>query len=70
MRTAFGKKIRIQMIEKDVTGAGIARSAGVDRTAIYKTIQGKIKSYRLRKAIAHALDIDVTNLWPKDARNK
>jgi lambda repressor-like predicted transcriptional regulator len=64
------KRIRIEMIKKDITGAEIARRVGVDRTAIYKCMDGLIKSYRLRKAIADALGVRVEELWPENNRKK
>ena len=62
------KKIRMRMIAKGITGAEIARTVGVDRTAIYKTIKGKIKSFRLRKAITDALDLQIDKLWTETKR--
>jgi|GEM_PF-3525401 len=61
------KRIRIEMIKKDITGAEIARNAGVHRTAIYKVIDGSSKSGSLRKAIADALGMGVEELWEKDS---
>jgi len=60
------KYIRIEMIKKDVKGAEIARRIGVNRSAISKTIDGKIKSYRLRKAIAEALGVPYEELWGEE----
>ena len=39
---------------------------GVDRTAIYKVIDGISKSHRLRKAIADALGVAYEELWKED----
>ncbi len=64
------KKIRMKMILNDVSGAEIARNLGVDRSAVSKTIKGKIKSYRLRKAIADAIGCKVTELWPDDINSE
>lgn len=69
METELSKKIRIEMILKNVTGSKIARGIGVDRSAINKTIRGKITSNRLRKAIADAIGCNVMELWP-DAKKK
>jgi len=70
MRTIpLDRKIRAKMINKGLTGAAIARKVGVDRTAISKTVHGKIKSFRLRKAIAEAIGVKVTDLWP-EVKNK
>jgi transcriptional regulator with XRE-family HTH domain len=65
MKIELNKKIKMKMIAKDVTGAEIARKMGVDRSSINKTIKGKIKSLRLRKAIAEALSVRVEKLWPE-----
>lgn len=61
-------KIKIRLLEKGITGAEIARRVGVTRVAIYLTISGEIKSYRLRRAIANALGMTVSELWPSNNR--
>lgn len=53
------------MIEKEVTGADIARRAGVDRSSIHHVITGKTKSPRLRQFIADVLGVRVADLWPE-----
>jgi lambda repressor-like predicted transcriptional regulator len=65
-----GTKIRIRMLEKGVSGADIARTMHVDRTAVYHVIAGRSKSPRLRKAIARALGVRVPNLWPNSGNGK
>ena len=55
----------MRMIAKDVTGAAIARKLSVDRSAINKAIKGEIKSFRLRKAIAEAIGMNISDLWPE-----
>lgn len=59
------KKIKIVMIEKEITGAEIARRAGVDRSSIHHVITGKCRSERLRQVIAEALGVTVDELWPE-----
>jgi lambda repressor-like predicted transcriptional regulator len=61
-------KIKIRLLEKGITGAEIARRVGVTRVAIYLTISGEVKSQRLRKAIADALGVPVSELWPNNNR--
>lgn len=61
------KKIKILMVEKEVSGAEIARSLGFTRTAVYHVIAGKRKSPRIRTAIASALDVPVEDLWPGES---
>ncbi len=58
-------RIKIEMIKKGVKGAEIARRAGVTRVAIYHVIEGRVRSPRLRQAIASALGMSVEKLWPK-----
>ncbi len=70
MKSETEKKIRKAMIDKDVTGAEIARRVGVCRSAIQKTITGDVKAHRLRKAIAKAIGIRLTDLWPDSKVNK
>ncbi|HEY3309879.1 MAG TPA: helix-turn-helix transcriptional regulator [Desulfuromonadaceae bacterium] len=62
MNTA--KKIKMLLIEKEIPGAEIARSIGVDRTAVYHVISGKSKSPRIRKAIAATFNLPIEDLWP------
>jgi transcriptional regulator with XRE-family HTH domain len=59
----FTKRIKIKMIEKDVSGADIARKVGVHRSAINHVINGKNRSPRLRQAIADALGEKYDTLW-------
>jgi len=56
------------MLEKEVSGASIARKAEVDRSAVAHVIAGRVKSPRLRKAIADALGTQVDDLWPLDSK--
>jgi len=70
MSTRLDKKIKIKMIEMDVTGAEIARKIDVHRSAINNTIRGRLRSRRLRKAIASALRLKVEDLWPEAKNNK
>jgi lambda repressor-like predicted transcriptional regulator len=65
-----GTKIRIRMLEKGVSGADIARTMHVDRTAVYHVIAGRSKSPKLRKAIARALGVRVSDLWPNNGNGK
>ncbi len=57
------REIKALLVLKGISGAEIARGIGVHRTAIYHTIEGKIKSYRIRKAIADALEVEYEELW-------
>ena len=59
-------KIKIKLLEAGISGAEIARRANVDRTAIYHVIAGRSRSVRLRRAIAKALGMNVSELWPNN----
>jgi lambda repressor-like predicted transcriptional regulator len=63
-------KIKIEMLKKGITGADIARRAGVTRVAIYHVIEGRVKSTRLRKAIADALGMKIKQIWPENNKRK
>jgi hypothetical protein len=66
METCLEKRIRKKMIDAEIKGANIARGIGVHRSAINKAIKGNLKSFRLRKAIADALQVKVADLWPPE----
>ena len=70
MKPSVRKKIRIAMIEKELTGSEIARRIGVHRTSINRIINGKRKSLRIRKALANALDLKEADLWPEETESK
>ena len=79
MRTPEGKKreieIKILMLRCGITGADIARKVGpaswgagvtrhhVSKEAIGMTISGRLKSKRLRTAIAEAVGVPYDQLW-------
>ena len=56
-------KIKVEMLKKRLSGADIARKAGVDRSAIYHVISGRSKSKKLRQAIADALGMSYNEVW-------
>ena len=66
MNTA--KKIKILMVEKNISGAGIARMADVDRTAVYHVMSGRSKSHNLRQLIAREVGVPIEDLWPGESR--
>lgn len=59
------QQIKILMLLKGISGAEIARRAGVHRTMVYHVIEGRSKSHRIRKAIAEALKVGYKELWDK-----
>ncbi|MBI3584239.1 MAG: helix-turn-helix domain-containing protein [Nitrospinae bacterium] len=68
MLITIDKKIRIEMVKKGIKGAAIARRIGVCRSAINKTITGRIKSHKLRKAIADEIGLPIAELWPEEGK--
>ena len=61
--TEKAMKIKVEMLKKRLSGAEIARKAGVDRSAVYHVIAGRSTSKRLRQAIADALDMPYDEVW-------
>ncbi len=60
--------IKALLVLKGIKGAEIARRCGVDRTAIYKVVEGVSKSKRLRRAIAEALEVPYESLWEDEIK--
>jgi lambda repressor-like predicted transcriptional regulator len=58
------RNIRAEMVRVGVTNAQIARSAQVVPNYVYFVISGKRKGYRIRRAIAEAVNQPVEQLWP------
>ncbi|HVN97526.1 MAG TPA: helix-turn-helix transcriptional regulator [Syntrophorhabdaceae bacterium] len=58
------KKIQKLMIDKDVSGAMIARRIGCTRQNIYHVIRGRHATPNIRQAIAEALGVPISDLWP------
>ncbi len=56
--------IRIALLKRKETQAGIARLCNVSKTAVYRTIQGKTTSHRIRSAISERTGMDVKAIWP------
>ena len=61
--TEKAMKIKVEMLKKRISGADIAKKAGVDRSAIYHVIAGRSKSKKLRQAIAEALEMSYKEVW-------
>lgn len=62
--------IKALLIIKGISGAEIARRAGVTRAAVYHVIEGRSKSPRLRKLIADVLGLSVEEIWPESYTGK
>ena len=60
-------KIKVEMLKKRLSGADIARKAGVDPSAVYHVVSGRSKSKKLRQAIADALETSYEDIWGEDA---
>jgi hypothetical protein len=54
------------MIDKPISGATIARTINVNPSMVWNTIAGRRTTFRVRKAIAEALGVDVAELWPPE----
>lgn len=57
-------EIRIALLRRKVTQALIAIEQNVSKAAVYRTIEGKTKSHRLRLAVAEKAGLDVKEIWP------
>jgi transcriptional regulator with XRE-family HTH domain len=58
--------IRSLLILQGIEIADIAADVGVTPTMVGNTIAGKRKSIRVRKAVAEALGVPITDLWPEE----
>jgi lambda repressor-like predicted transcriptional regulator len=56
--------IRAAMVRAGVTNAQIARDEKVSTEYVYYVLSQKRTGYRIRLAIAHAVDVPVEDLWP------
>lgn len=64
--TETKKTIKKLMIDKDVKGAEIARTVGCTRQNVYHVIKGRQATPKIRQAIAEALGVRVSDLWPDE----
>lgn len=64
--TKTKKTIKKLMIDKDVKGADIARKVGCTRQNVYHVITGRQATPHIRQAIAEALGVQVSDLWPDE----
>jgi hypothetical protein len=56
------KRIKIALIKKGIPAMDVARTVGVDSSAVYHTISGKNKSKRIRKALCEATGLPYS-IW-------
>lgn len=64
--TEIKKTIQKLMIDKEVKGAAIAREVGCTRQNVYHVIKGRQATPKIRQAIADALGVQVSDLWPNE----
>ena len=57
-------QIKILLLENNITQSEIARSLGVTPQTIWRVIDGRDISHRVRTAIAEAIGKDLKILWP------
>jgi DNA-binding XRE family transcriptional regulator len=62
-------KLRIAMWQKGITGAEVGRRIGVHRVTVHQTIRGKAKGLRVRIALAEAVGLPITDIWPDETRH-
>ena len=59
-----GFHIRAALLEKGITLRSIAKKLNVSPAHVSQVVHGKYASKRLRKAIAEAIGVPVTSIWP------
>lgn len=69
MTTDIPKKIKHLMIDNNISGGRIAAALDVNPSMIWHTIHGRNRSFRVRVAIAKALGVPITDLWPDETRH-
>lgn len=57
-------KIRSEMVRNGVTNRQIAKQEGVRENYVYMILAGQRTGYRIRRAIAKAVNQPVEVLWP------
>jgi len=64
------KRIRILMIEKDLTVNAAATAIGVSPANLSTMIRGHLKLYRFRKPLADLLKVPVLEIFPDGTERK
>lgn len=57
------------MVEACVTAVDIAKGCGVHPSFVGHVIAGRVKTLRIRQAIAERLGLQVEDLWPSDTNH-
>ena len=60
-----GYQIRAAMLAKNISVTSIAKKLGIAVPNISQVIHGDKKTPRIRKAIADAVGIPISELWPE-----
>jgi len=63
------RRIRSLMIAACVTAVDVAGECGVHPSFVGHVISGRVKTERIRRAIANRLGVQVEDLWPPDIDN-
>lgn len=63
------KKIKILLIERDLTLSKFAQELGIGVTYLSYVINKKRKAYQLREKIAAVLQVPYESLWPLPQNN-
>ena len=58
------KEIRRLLFEADVSQVEIARAKGVQRSTVYKVIEGQSVSDPVRQCLAEKVGVDIKRIWP------
>lgn len=64
-----GRKIRAMLVERGITCAAIARQLGLTRATVTDVVTGGRQSRRVKLAVAEALRMKPSQLWPEDFPN-
>ena len=66
------REIKAMLVRKGITQWAIARSLNppVSRSAVCHVIAGKLKTFRIRQAIADALGLRYELVWPRENGGK
>lgn len=63
-------EIKALLVRKGIRQVDIARKLNVTRGTVSAVLNGLRESNRVRRTIARALGLKVSDLWPREAGNK
>lgn len=64
------RTIKIRLLEKGISQSEIAVRTSVVRSYVSHVIAGRSKNRRIRKAIADAIGIKMSEIWPEEENKK